>query len=363
MDTTTIGSRVRALLEQRGVTQRTLARAVDMSTDALSRAISDQRGFAAIEVARISDELGVDVHWLITGEADPQRLRVAARHSFDHDTRTYDNDTRTRDEGLLNDIRLTYVQAFGAKHPEPTSLPTNLAETRDRLGDEWPRDFAQRLEDSFGVDVVRVDELGTAYSFWVFDRAVVALSDRDPWGRANFALAHELAHLVAGDHDVDESDLSHEDRANAFAAELLMPEDHLRAVSWDTIDASGLGDLVWGLGVTTEALRIRLESLGIAVRAEVAGWLQMATTRFLRTQAFPASRWTEVTERERNSRARRFPTALTQALEDGVACGRVNPRTLAWVLGVDVDDLEVRQPEPGRLSTDDLATAFGLALT
>ncbi|MDF2581287.1 MAG: hypothetical protein K0S49_2866 [Microbacterium sp.] len=365
MDATTIGTRVRALLDEQDITQRALAAAVGMPEDALSRAVRGARGFAAIEVARIADELGVDVHWLITGEDDPRRLKIAARHTYDHDSATYGNGTRAQDARVLDDIRLAYHQAFDEKRPEPTSLPTDVASIRERLGGDWPRHFAQRMEDRLGVDVVRVDDLGTAYSFLVFgQRAVVALPDREPWGRANFSLAHELAHLVAGDHDVDdsESDRSAEQRANAFAAELLMPEHRLRATDWATIDAPGVGDLLWELGVTTGALAARLDSLTVRVPERVGSWLQMATPQFLRHKAFPASRWTEVTERERASRARRFPTTLTQRLEDGVASGRVNPRTLAWVAGVDVEDLEVRPPEQPRVPTEDLAAALGLAL-
>ncbi|MTG88644.1 ImmA/IrrE family metallo-endopeptidase [Cellulosimicrobium sp. BIT-GX5] len=365
MDTPTIGTRVRDLLDEQDGTQRALAAAVGMPEDALSRAIRGTRGFAAIEVARVAEELGVDVHWLITGKADPRRLRIAARHAYDHGTATYGNGTREQDEQVLEGVRLAYHQAFGEGLPEPTRLPTDVASIRELLGDGWQRHFAQRMEERLGVDVVRVGDLGTAYSLVVLGRrAVVALPDREPWGRANFSLAHELAHLAAGDHDVDDADAddSAERRANAFAAELLMPESRLRALDWSTIDAPRLGELLWELGVTTAALAARLDSLAIRVPEVVVTWLRMATPQFLRHRAFPASRWTEVTDRERASRARRFPTALIQKLEDGVAAGRVNPRTLAWVAGVEVEDLEVLPPDQPDTSTDELAAALGLSL-
>jgi len=357
-----IGSRVRTLLERSTMTQRALARDVGMAPDALSRAISGQRGFAAVEVANIAQTLGVDVHWLITGTQDPRRLRIAARHTFDQASGTYENATRGDDERVLGNIRLAYRHAFRDGHPEATRLPSDLDGVRERLGDAWPLDFAQRLEDRLGVDVVRVEELATPYSFWVADRAVVALPDNEPWGRANFSLAHELAHLVAGDHDVEEGGTSAESRANRFAAELLMPGGALRAVDWSSVTAQDLGTQLWELGVTTEALRVRLGALNIAVPDRVVEWLRLPTPTFLRHRAFPASRWTAVTDRERAARARRFPTALTQALEDRVAAGQANPTTLAWVMGVDVEDLEVQPPEPPDLSTYDLAAALGIAL-
>lgn len=362
MSTPTIGGRVRALLDSSGMTQRALAQRTEMTTDALSRAISGQRGFAAIEVARIASALGVDVRWLITGEDDPERLRIAARHDYDRESRSYGNGTRERDERLLRDVHLAYRQAYGERHPHPTDLPRDVAAVRHALGDGWARDFAQRLEDQLEVDVVRVEELGTAYSFWALGRAVVALPDTAPWGRANFSLAHELAHLVRGDHETSPAGTESENAANQFAADLLMPAARLREVDWGHVTAAETGELLWELGVTTEALRTRLAWLRIEPHDIAAGWLRMPTPTFLRQHAFPASRWTEVTERERLARARRFPTALTQDLEDGVACGRVNPETLAWVLGVHVEDLEVQPPRPDVLSTNDIAAALGLTL-
>jgi hypothetical protein len=263
---------------------------------------------------------------------------------------------------VLEDVRLAYRHAFPDGHLEPTRLPGGLIEARERLGEDWPPDFAQRLEDRFGVDVVRVEELAAAYSFWVADRAVIALPDGDPWGRANFSLAHELGHLVSRDHDVEPGDGAAEARANGFAAELLMPKKRLRAIDWTTVTAPELGELLWGLGVTTDALRVRLRSLGIAPAGRVVEWLQMPTPMFLRHRAFAASCWIAVTDRERTARARRFPTALTQALEDRVAIGQANPKTFAWVLGVEVEDLEVQPPEPSAMSSDDLASALGLSL-
>src|SRR5690625_5969486 len=83
---TTISGRVRTAMRSVAIQQKQLAERVGMTPDALSRALSGQRGFAAVELAAIAAELDADVHELITGTADPHRLVLSARHSFDHET-------------------------------------------------------------------------------------------------------------------------------------------------------------------------------------------------------------------------------------------------------------------------------------
>jgi transcriptional regulator with XRE-family HTH domain len=58
-----------------GMSQRALTEKAGMTTDALSRALNGQRGFSSRELARIADQLGADLYWLITGTPDPQRHR------------------------------------------------------------------------------------------------------------------------------------------------------------------------------------------------------------------------------------------------------------------------------------------------
>ena len=77
---TTIGSRVRAVLQERGLTLKEVAHKIGMPADALSHALNGVRGFGSLEMVRLADELGVEVYWLITGKEDPSKLRVVACH-------------------------------------------------------------------------------------------------------------------------------------------------------------------------------------------------------------------------------------------------------------------------------------------
>ena len=194
---TTIGDRVRTALQGTPLQQKQLAQRVGMTPDALSRALSGHRGFSAIEIAEIASELDVDVHELITGEPDPRRMVLAARHTFDHETGERRVDGAEDDQAALADVRLAYAQAGDA--PDATALPTDVGAVRSLLHPDFVRSFIDNLA-AIEVDVVRFDAVSTAYSFVVEARPVIVLPETGNWFWENWALAHELGHLALG-HD------------------------------------------------------------------------------------------------------------------------------------------------------------------
>lgn len=355
---TTINDRVRALVHDRRLVQKALADQVGMTADALSRALSGQRGFGSLELARIADALNVDVYELITGEPDPNRLLVAARHSYDHDTGTYSNNTAEEDRPLLADIRLAYTQAYPGGQPPASQVPSSPEAVREVLGADFVRHLADRLEEHCGVDVVRIPKLGTAYSMFMGTRALIVIASNGNWFRENWDIAHELGHLAAG--TVGDG-ARVEAAANNFAARLLLPEDMILQVDWTSLTLEALGEHLWQWGVSTDALRIRLGSLGVRTSSEVDGWLRASTPQLLRN-ALPAH-ISEMIERQREAAARRFPTALTDEHEKAIADGRLGKGTLAWMLGVSEDALEVAEPELRHGSVDGLADMLGLVPT
>lgn len=106
----TIGERIKAALANRHQTQATLAQAIGLSESAMSKALAGKRSLSSIEAALIAEHLGVTMHWLVTGEADPFEVRAAARHSYDGPTGTYSCDP-SADLQVLEDIALVYRQA------------------------------------------------------------------------------------------------------------------------------------------------------------------------------------------------------------------------------------------------------------
>ncbi|EFC83117.1 ImmA/IrrE family metallo-endopeptidase [Parafrankia sp. EUN1f] len=344
------------------VPHRVIAAHVGMTPDAFSRALNDKRAFSSIELARLADHLGADVHWLITGEPDPHRLVVAARHDFDHGTGRRAVPGREADDEVLQSIALAYRQAYPDPCHQP-DLPDSPAKIAVALGEDFVRPFAARLEGHLGVDVVRVTGLSTAYSFAIGGHRVIALPITGNWFRDNWSLAHELGHHVLGHHDQGLTGAEwdgHEAAANAFAADLLLPRETLAAVDWEAVGAGELAEVVWRCGVSTDALARRLKAVNSYVPDLVREWAGYATQRLLRRHWVSESGVDEITLRMDEATQRRIPLALQHAHIEAIAAGRLGKGTLAWLLGVDPEALEVDTPSVPEVDVDDLAEALGL---
>lgn len=344
-------------------THAVVAGEIGLTKDQLSKSLSGRRAFSSVEIARIAEVLGVDVHWLITGRPAPHRLVVAARHDFDHATGRREVPGRRDDQRVLNDIALAYRQAFATWTPDIHELPSAVYEVKNHLAPNSVRSLADDIERVFGVDVIRLPEVSTAYSFHVGPRKVIVLQATGNWFRENWSLAHELGHLAACHHDDNltpaEWDQCEFD-ANSFAAELLLPEQELRSIDWDHLTERELADLVWDFGVSTDALTRRLHRLNIAVPEPIAKALTLNTQKLLRWY------WSgqredgpdQITERMDQAASRRFPLKLQEAHTDLIADGALHKGTLAWMLGIDPGALEVDEPpQPDSIGTDELVQA------
>jgi Zn-dependent peptidase ImmA (M78 family) len=347
-------------------TQAQVADQIGLTDEKLSKSLRGRRAFSSVELARLAEALTVDVHWLITGRPDPNRLVGAARHDFDHATGRRDVPGRDTDQPVLDDVALAYRQAFPAWGPVDMALPGTVVEVKSKLGPNFVRRMADRFESDLDVDVIRLSEVSTAYSFHVGPRKVIVLQATGNWFRENWSLAHELGHLVSGHHADDltpAEQYRHELVANGIAAELLLPEAGLREVNWQSLTERELAELIWEWGVSTDALARRLEGLGLTVSDTIGQALQLSTQKLLRWH------WAgqhdhgpdQITVRMDQAATRRFPLKLQEAHTDLIASGALHKGTLAWMLGIDPDALEVDEPPPPEpLDTDQLAAALGL---
>jgi hypothetical protein len=242
--------------------------------------------------------------------------------------------------------------------------PRNASETRLALGQDFVRRLVDRIEGQLGIDIVRVKELTTAYSFEVGGRKVIAVPANGNWFRENWDIAHELGHIILK-HPVNESaSPTLEAAANAFAAELLLPQDVIASLSWESISDSELAQLVWDYGVSIDALAARVRAVKGRVPQNIANWANAPTQRLLRRSArfeTPSDPFTDViTQRMENSATRRFPLHLLETHLDRIASGAIGKATLAWMLGTNPDELEVDAPSPIPVDIDELAVALGL---
>lgn len=355
----TIGERVRAALEHENRTQNDVASEVGIAPDAFSRAINGKRGFGALELADIARVLRVGVHWLITGEQDPFELALSARHETDQNTFDRQVSGAVADETVLSDIALAYQQC--ADQIRATALPQNLADLSKSLGEGFVPRFIENVE-AIGVDVIRVEQLSTAYSFQIDGRAVIALNSSGNWFRQNWSLAHELGHLVAGHENVmpENGDVGRlEAEANRFAADLLLPVEIMKSLDWASASEADVADFLWDRGVSAPALLRRMQKLGLSVSDKITDLLAQKTQAVIRRHSTKAGSG-EINARMVAAAERTFPAWLIDAHVAAVAAGTVGKATLAWMLDVDVAGLEVEEPDgPDLLSADDLAELFG----
>jgi Zn-dependent peptidase ImmA (M78 family) len=375
-----VGQRVREAMASRFGPERTqasIAEALDIPSDAFSRSLNGERAFSSGELARAAHLFAADLHSLITGRPDPLRAVVAARHAFDTQTFEYRNDGQETDREVREGVVLAYRQANPWLEASDVGLPSTPEGCREMLGDGFVPDFADRIEERLGVDVVRLPGLSTDYSLTIASQRLILLATQANWFRANWSLAHELAHHCLGHHEVDASQANDaaESAANAFAAELLLPGETFRALDWSTMSPTDVADFVWEAGVSTAAIRNRLRSLGLLVSVEVADWLTQSTQRFLNLHPVKATAsrtlddahehfitiFDPIGARMQRSAERRVPARLMKGLRDGVEAGRLRPGTLAWLLDVDPGTLELDEPDQSNeLSVDDASYLLGL---
>lgn len=348
-----VGDRIRSMLPL-GMSQKRLAEKAGMTPDSLSRALNGQRGFSSTELARIADELGADVYWMITGRDDPRKVEIAARHKWDAKHRRRDNPGRDVDEVVLDQVIAAYQAAFPSGPPASRSLPKNPHALRELLGEAFVREFSDEVETKLGVDIVRIAGLTTDYSLRIGSRSIVILATTPSWFRSNWSLAHELGHLALGHHDgLSSTDKKNEGPADSFAANLLLPKQLVAREKWTDMDELGLARFLWFAGVSTHALRNRLAALDITPSAAVEDALNRSTPKLIRAYAGTErmiGHEAVVTQREQQASTRLIPSLLVDALHHEVESGKASPEHLAWALDVPVDEIDFPEPDDEALA-------------
>jgi Zn-dependent peptidase ImmA (M78 family)/transcriptional regulator with XRE-family HTH domain len=355
-----IPDRVLDLVEASGLSRGAFAQRIGLDDSKLSKSLSGVRRFSSLDLARIAEECGVTVDWLLTGEETA--LAVAAR--------TTTGEARTAlDAARWYATMRADLAAFGYPQPRPAEpLPLHSAYTEQGTYAEQGRGLAalarQRVtaagrstgeadlpalvEDVFGADVavVALDEGFDGLQASSPDARVIVLgTSQVPW-RQRYTLAHELGHLLAADdqevhldkdvYDKAQAKDPSEVRANAFAAAFLMPEEPLRAA----VGATGLTEyafasLACDLKVSPSALAIRLSQLrlidaGTCDRFKAISGAKAATI---------TNRGEEFAQSIATANTLRPPALLVRDAYLAYESGAITLRPYASLLGVDVDEL------------------------
>lgn len=248
------------------------------------------------------------------------------------------------------------------QRPSPSGMaPTTMRTSLGRPSGPLPDDLADLVPDRIGVDLITIDLAGSGYLLSVGEHPVIVAATSNSWFHQNFTIAHELGHLSMGTLCTGAFSAAEtaERAANRFAAELLLPEQEIRSINWNDITLSILAEWIWVWGVSTEALRNRLQSLSIVVSDDVDKALSSRTQALLRKHLPKTPGRDLITARVERASRRRFPTELVSRLELAVANGHAPAESLAFALGVDVHQLDI-VPAPGASLEDDLSLLEGL---
>lgn len=354
--TNLIGARIKALREERNLSQDDLARLFGFKDRQTVSAIeTGERRLSAEELLLAVQKLGAPLDYF----TDPFRLVGEGRFNWRQTNvpgpvlgayervagqliaafRALGTDLGEKPSLVRQSLRLTKTSRF----EDAAEAGERFAAERN-LGDVPAARLAEVMERDLDILVLMVtpSHAGVSGAACRLPDLDVVLINRDEVpGRRHFDLAHELFHILTWDamppvHVEDATETGGANRveqlANAFAAALLMPARIVKATAdWPSLRGealiAALNVTADHLGVTASALMWRLVSLGLLEKAEA----RATPADVLRFNGRP----TRPTGETPPLFSRRFVEIVARAVDEG----RVSTRKIAGVLGLAVDDL------------------------
>ena len=349
-----IGARIKAMRQQRGLSQDELARLFGFKDRQTVSAIeTGVRTVTAAELLLAVEKLGVRLDYF----TDPFRLDGEGRFSW-------------RQSGVPREQLTEYEQTAGrwigayralaaqtgreaplmrrALGLTKASRFEDAMEAGERLAAEFALGpvpalrLASTMEAKLGILVLMVDAQegisGAACRLPELDAVLIARGEVA--GRRHFDLAHELFHILTWEamppeYVEEASDFGGnrvEQLANNFAAAVLMPSSALPAFDdWGRLDMDGLiarlNAVANELHVTSSALRWRLAALGRLTKSKA--------------RAIPEA---ALRNNGRDAEARAMPALFSKPYVEVLALamdrGHISVRRAASLVGLAIEDLE-----------------------
>ena len=294
MTTNLIGARIKALREERKLSQDELARMFGFKDRQTVSAIeTGERRVSAEELLLAVEKLGASLDYF----TDPFQLAGEGRFSWRRDPRVGLESIKAFERIAGGWIAANRALAGQIGRPGPILrhalklTPQSSFEEAMAAGERFAKDFElgtvpaeklpEAMEQKLGILVLMADAIDgvSGAACRLPDLDVVLINRHEVAGRRNFDLAHELFHILTWDamppehleEATETSKIRVEQLANSFASALLMPEASLRQFGVDEIDPLTDGVIRWlretadMLQVTATALKWRLVALGCSI--------------------------------------------------------------------------------------------------
>ena len=349
MTSNLMGARIKALREERGLSQDELARVFGFKDRQTVSAIeTGERRLSAEELLTAVQKLGATFDYftnpfLLVGEGKfswrQSNVQLERLNAFERvagrwiaASRTLASEVGRPGPNLRQALKLTSKSSFEEAMEAGERFAADF-----KLGPVPAECLAEVMERQLGVLVLMVDALEgiSGAACRLPDLDAVLINRNEVIGRRHFDLAHELFHILTWDtmppnHVEDASERSKirvEQLANNFASAVLMPTNVLARFEPAKVDkVQWLNDTAEALQVTATALKWRLVALGRLDAAQANKILDAA----LRNNG-------------RDIRGRKPPPLYSKGFMEVVALaidkGHLSARRAADLLDMTLDDL------------------------
>src|SRR6185312_13332368 len=348
-----IGARIRALREERGLSQEDLSRQLGFNDrQTLSAIENGERRVTAEELVLVAHRLGSSLEYFtdpfqLVGEGHfswrqtnvgPQRLSAYERSAgrWIAAYRTLARQIGRETPLLRRSLGLTKHHSY-----EDAAAAGERFVIEFSLGDIPARSLADAIERQLGILVLRVDALegisGAACRLPELD--VVLINRNEVPGRRHFDLAHELFHILTWDtmtpeHIEDAVETSRnrvEQLANSFASAVLMTGRSLeRFGDWKALDG---GVLISKLNATADELLVTASAL--KWRLVALGSLPAATARGIPDAALRHNGH----EGQEPNAPSLFSEPFIDVMAEALKQGHISARRIASLLDVPLDEI------------------------
>lgn len=286
-----IGTRIKALREERKLSQDDLARIFGFKDRQTVSAIeTGERRLSADELLLAVEKLGTSLEYftdpfILAGQGSFSWRQTGVPHerlnSFERVAGRWIAAIRTLapavgrpGPNLRQSLKLTSKSSFDEAMAAGERFAADF-----KLGDVPAQKLADAMEQKLGILVLMVDAFDgvSGAACRVPDLDAVLINRHEVTGRRHFDLAHELFHILTWDtmppqHVEDASERSRcrvEQLANSFASALLLPAKAIdRFPAKAGYSVTWLNDTAQALQVTATALKWRLVALGRLDSAE-----------------------------------------------------------------------------------------------